>query len=85
VNPALWQVVQSAVVARWPAGFETGVTPVKLLPLWQVVQPDVIPVWFIGVLGPYVVPLWHVVQDCEVGMWFAGMPPVAPAKVSVLL
>ena len=40
------------MVAMCVAGFETGVTPVKLLPLWQVVQPDVMPVWFIGVLGP---------------------------------
>ncbi len=29
-------------------GFETGVTPAKLLPLWQVAQPDVMPVWFIA-------------------------------------
>jgi hypothetical protein len=48
----LWQVTQSALVAMWVEGFETGVTPVKLLPLWQVVQPEMMPVWFIGVLGP---------------------------------
>ena len=52
VNPALWQVAQSAEVERWPAGFETGVTPVKDCPLWQVVHPDAMPVWFIGVVGP---------------------------------
>ncbi len=40
----LWQVAQSAVVGTWFAGFDTGVTPVKDCPLWQVVQPDVIPV-----------------------------------------
>ena len=85
VNPALWQVTQSADVAKCPAGFETGATPVKDCPLWQVVQPEVMPAWFIGVLGPYVVPLWQVVHGCEVGIWFAGMPPAAVAKLSVLL
>ena len=56
-------------------------TPVKDCPLWQVVQPEMMPVWFIGVLGPKVEPVWQVVHGCEVGIWFAGMPPVAPAKL----
>ena len=47
----VWQDTQSAVVAMWLAGFETGVTPAKAWPLWQVVHPDEMPVWFIGVAG----------------------------------
>ncbi len=51
------------------AGFETGVTPAKDCPLWHVVQPDVMPVWFIVVLAlNAVVLLWQVEQSCEVGM-----------------
>ena len=39
------------------------------------------PVWFIGVVGPYVPLVWQVVQGCVVGMWFAGLvAPVAVAK-----
>ena len=38
------------------------------------------PVWFMGVVGPYVPLVWQVAQGCVVGMWFAGMPPVAVAK-----
>ena len=45
----LWQVSQVAVVAMWVAVLATGTTPAKLLPLWQVEQPDVMPVWFIAV------------------------------------
>ncbi len=52
VNPALWQVAQSAVVAIWFDGFDTGVTPVKDCPMWQVAQPEVMPAWFIFVPGP---------------------------------
>jgi hypothetical protein len=47
-----WQPTQSPVAAIWFVPFETGATPAKDWPLWQVVQPDVMPVWFIGVLGP---------------------------------
>jgi hypothetical protein len=61
---------------------ETGVTPVKLLPLWQVVQPDVMPVWFIAVPGPNaVVLLWQVEQSRLVGIWLAGLPRMPPAPV----
>ncbi len=39
------------------------------------------PLWFIGVLGPYVEPVWQVEQDCVVGMWFAGIAaPLAVRK-----
>jgi hypothetical protein len=78
----LWQVTQSAEVAMWVEGFETGVTPEKLLPLWQVVQPEVIPVWFMAVLGPKVVVLlWQVEQSSAVGMCVAGLPTTPPAPV----
>jgi hypothetical protein len=35
---AEWQVSHVAVVGRWFAGLDTGVTPAKLWPLWQVAQ-----------------------------------------------
>ena len=52
-------------------GLTTTVTPVKLSPApWQVAQPLVIPLWFIGVPGPKaVVELWQVAQSVLVGMW----------------
>ncbi len=77
----LWQLTQSAVVAIWVDGFETGVTPVKDCPLWQVVHPDVMPVWFIAVPEKAAVLLWQVEQSAEVGMWFAGFETgVTPVK-----
>ena len=78
----LWQVEQSALVAMCVVGFETGVTPVKLLPLWQVAQPDVMPVWFMAVPGPKtVVALWQVAQSSEVGKCVAGLETgVTPVK-----
>ncbi len=82
VTKLLWQLTQSEVVAIWLDGFETGVTPVKDCPLWQVAHPDVMPVWFIAVFGPNaVVLLWQMEQSCEVGMWFAGLPSTPPAPV----
>ncbi len=74
----LWQVTQSAVVGMWPVPCGFGVTPVKAIPVglaaWHVVQPEVIPVWFITP-GLYdVVFAWHSVHAAVVGMWFAGFP-----------
>jgi hypothetical protein len=66
----------------WVEGFETGVTPVKLLPLWQVAQPELIPVWFMVVLGPKAaVLLWQVEQSSVVGMWLTDLPTTPPAPV----
>jgi len=73
-----WQVAQSAVVGMCPVPCGFGVTPVKAVPLapaaWQVVQPAVIPVWFItpGLNDAGLV--WHNVHVAVVGMWFAGLP-----------
>ena len=78
----VWQVEQSAVVAMWVLGFETGVTPWKACPPWHVAQPEAIPVWFIAVPGPKaVVLLWQVEQSSEVGMWFEPLPTTPPAPV----
>ena len=78
----MWQDTQSAVVAMWVDGFETGVTPEKAWPLWQVVHPDEMPVWFIGVAGPKAaVLLWQVEQSSAVGMWLAGLPVTPPVPV----
>ena len=66
------------------AGLVTIVTPKKLLPVaWQVTHPVVIPVWFIGVLGPKVAGVvvghrWQV-PHCVVVMviWFTGLATAA--------
>ncbi len=41
----------------WVLGLDTGVTPAKAVPLWQVAQPLLMPAWFIGVPGPKLVVL----------------------------
>ena len=78
----LWQLAQSAVVGMCPAPWGFGVTPAKAVPValaaWQVVQPLLMPLWFITPGLNVVVLLWHSVQACVVGMWFAGLPPVTP-------
>lgn len=45
----VWQVSQPALVTRWLAGLDTGVTPANEVPLWQVAQPVTMPVWLIVV------------------------------------
>ena len=78
----LWQVTQSAVVAICVDGFETGVTPVKDWPVWQVVQPDVMPVWFIAPPAKLVNPaLWQTSQDWVVGRCAAGLPVTPPVPL----
>ncbi len=42
----------------------TGVTPWNAVPLWQVAQPEVIPVWTIVVPEKSVVLVWQVEQSC---------------------
>ena len=78
----LWQLAQSAVVGTCPAPCGFGVTPVKAVPVtaaaWQVVQPFVMPLWFITPGLNVVVLLWQSVQAWLVGMWLAGLPPVTP-------
>ena len=67
----------------------TGVTPKNGMPLaptaWQVVQPVVIPEWFIvpGLYDPGR-PRWHSVHAAFVGMWFAGLPPPTPLANDVV-
>jgi hypothetical protein len=52
------------------------------VPLWQVVQPEEMPVWLIFVRVALYPAEWQSVQVCEVGMWLAGMlPPLAPEKL----
>ncbi len=49
----LWQVAQSDVVGMWPLPCGFGVTPAYGVPVtaaaWQVVQPELMPLWFIAV------------------------------------
>ncbi len=65
----------------WLAGLEIGLTPANDCPLWQVVQPDVMPVWFIAVPEKAAVLLWQVEQSSDVGMWFVGLPTTPPVPV----
>ena len=57
----------------------TGVTPKNAVPVaptaWHVVQPLLIPVWFIvpGLYDPGRLK-WHNVHAAFVGTWFAGLP-----------
>ena len=78
----LWQVAQSAVVGMWPVPCGFGVTPVKAVPValaaWHVVQPLVMPLWFITPGTRLFGLVWHSVQAWFVGMWLAGLPPVTP-------
>ena len=82
VDVDLWQVTQSDVVGMCPVPCGTGVTPVKAMPVglaaWHVVQPLLMPAWFITPGLKVVVLLWHSVHAWLVGMWFAGLPPVTP-------
>jgi hypothetical protein len=69
-----WQVSQVILVGRWDGdspSLDFGVTPVNTWPLWQFVQPMLMPVWDITPEpGPYV--LWHVEHFCVVGKCPAG-------------
>ena len=47
-----------------------GVTPWYAVPLWQVAQPELMPVWFIAVPGPKTVVLrWQVPQSSAEVKW----------------
>jgi hypothetical protein len=51
-----------------------------------VVQPVVMPVWFITPdFGPVLPPAWHCVHAAVVGMWFAGSPMMPVVKDTVEL
>ena len=84
----LWQLAQSAVVGMCPVPCGFGVTPVKAVPVvlaaWHVVQPLVMPLWFITPGLNVVVLVWHSVQAWLVGMWLAGLPPVTPVLNEVV-
>ncbi len=60
----LWHVAQSAVVGMCPVPCGFGVTPVKAVPValaaWQVVQPEVMPLWFITPGTRLFGLVWHV-------------------------
>jgi hypothetical protein len=42
--------------------------------LWQLAQPDVIPVWLNAAPAKLAVLLWQVSHDAVVGRCFAGFP-----------
>jgi hypothetical protein len=64
----LWQVSQAALVAMCVAGL-----PKAFVPLWQVAQPVVMPVWFIAAPpAKLLVDLWQVSQAAVVEMCVAG-------------
>ena len=65
----VWQVSHAAVVGTWVAGL-----PLAVVPLWQVAQPDVMPLWLKTAPVNAVVLLWQVSHAAVVGTWFAGLP-----------
>ena len=77
----LWQLSQLAVVGKCALDLATGVTPAKPVPLWQVEQPAVMPVWFIAVPAKLVVDLWQVSHEAVVGIWLVGLAKPAPPVV----
>jgi hypothetical protein len=81
---AEWQVSHVALVGRWFVGLDTGVTPAKLCPLWQVAQPLRMPVCTIAVPENDVnlFAEWQLSQAALVGRWFVGLDTgVTPAKL----
>ena len=53
--------------------------PVAVVPLWQLAQPDVMPVWLNAAPAKLAVLLWQVSQAAVVATWVAGLPvAVAP-------
>jgi hypothetical protein len=68
-----WHTEQSAVVMMCVA-----LLPVAVVPLWQVLQPLVIPVW-LNVAGFHAIVLWQVSHSAVVGTWVAVLPvAIAP-------
>jgi hypothetical protein len=62
-----WQVSHVILVGRWFTGLDFGVTPVNTWPLWQLVQPMLMPVCVITPEpGPNPAP-WQVEHACVVG------------------
>ena len=60
-----WQVVLVEICA--------ADLPVAFVPLWQVEQFDVMPVW-LKVAGVQALVPWQVPHSAVVGMWVAGLP-----------
>jgi hypothetical protein len=84
----LWQSAQSDVVGMCPLPCGFGVTPANGVPVtaaaWQVVQPVLMPLWFIAVPAKVVklVAAWHISHAELVGMWFDGLVfTVTPVNV----
>ncbi len=48
--------------------------PVAVVPLWQLAQFDVIPVWLNVAPENVTVLLWQVSHGCVVATWPAGLP-----------
>jgi hypothetical protein len=63
-----WQSWQRLLVAKC-----VGLLPVAVVPLWQVEQAAVTPVW-LKVAGSQAAVLWHVPQSCVVGRCVAVFP-----------
>ena len=84
----LWQVAQSDVVGMCPLPCGFGVTPANGVPVtpaaWHVVQPLLMPLWFIAVPAKLVKAdaEWHVSHAALVGTWLLGLVLiVTPVKL----
>jgi len=88
----VWQLAQSSVVIICAVGASAlvfGVTPIKLWPLWQLVQLLTIPAWFISVPanppGLVLLAEWHISHGMLVGKWVDGiLTGVTPTKLCPL-
>jgi len=64
----VWQLLHSLVV-----GMCVVALPVAVVPLWQVLQPLVIPMW-LKVAGSQAAVVWQVEHSCTVTTWVAVLP-----------
>ena len=81
---AEWQVSHARLVGTWLFGLNTGVTPTKVWPLWQLAQPLRIPVWIIVVPENAVnlLAVWQVSHAALVVTWLFGLDTgFTPTKV----
>jgi len=64
VDVEVWQASHGAPLGSiWLIGFETGVTPLKLCPLWQLAQPLTMPVWLNTACSQPMVVVWQLSHE----------------------
>ncbi|HWD21641.1 MAG TPA: hypothetical protein VG591_00770, partial [Burkholderiales bacterium] len=64
-----WQDSHAAVVGTWLADL-----PLAVVPLWQLAQPVVMPLWLNTAPEKVVVERWQVSHAAAVVTWLADLP-----------